>query len=152
MRERARARAWLLAARPRTLGASAAPVAVGLALAARDGPLDAAVAAATLACALLLQIAANFANDYFDAARGVDTAARLGPVRVVAAGMVTPAEMRVALACVLAGAAALGAFLTWKGGWPIAAVGIASLLCAVAYSAGPALAARAPGALNVLWL
>lgn len=132
-----RSGAWLLAARPRTLTAGAVPVLVGLSLAARTGSLDVPVAAATIACALLLQVAANFANDYFDWARGVDTEHRLGPLRVTQAGLVTPQAMRFALATVLATAVGFGAYLAWHGGTLIVAIGVAAVLGALAYSAGP---------------
>ena len=131
------ARTWLLAIRPRTLTAGAVPVLVGLALAARAGALDNAVALATLICALLLQIAANLANDYFDWKRGVDTEHRLGPLRVTQAGLLSPETMRAALTAVIATAVLLGVFLVYRGGWPIVAIGISAVLGALAYSAGP---------------
>jgi 1,4-dihydroxy-2-naphthoate octaprenyltransferase len=129
--------AWLLAIRPRTLTAGAVPVLVGLALAARSGALEKAVAVATITCALLLQIAANLANDYFDWKRGIDTEHRLGPVRVTQAGLLSPGAMRAALAVVIGVAVLLGVFLVYRGGWPIVAIGIAAVLGALAYSAGP---------------
>jgi 1,4-dihydroxy-2-naphthoate octaprenyltransferase len=128
---------WLSAARPRTLGASTVPVAVGLAMAARAGSIDAIVAVVTAVCAVLLQVGANFANDYFDWKSGVDTSTRLGPVRATAAGLVRPQSMRRALILVLACALACGMYLVAAGGWPIAAIGLASVIAAVAYSAGP---------------
>ncbi|MDP9371407.1 MAG: 1,4-dihydroxy-2-naphthoate polyprenyltransferase, partial [Chloroflexota bacterium] len=67
--------AWILAARPRTLPAAVAPVIVGTALAVTDGVFEPRAAAAALLVALLLQIAANLANDVFDFYRGADTAA-----------------------------------------------------------------------------
>ena len=129
--------AWWLAVRPRTLVAGVVPVVVGLAAAARSGPLHAGVGAATLACALLLQIATNLANDYYDHLHGVDTDKRLGPVRVTQAGLLAPAAVRGAMIFVLAVAALLGAYLVAAGGLPIALIGVASIAGAVAYSAGP---------------
>jgi len=132
-----RARVWLAAARPRTLSAAVVPVAVGLAAAARGGPLDAAVAIVTLSAALLIQIATNLANDYYDYRSGADTEDRLGPLRVTQAGLVEPETVRDATFSVLVAAAALGAWLVWVGGWPILAIGVVSLLSALAYTAGP---------------
>ena len=74
-----KARAWLLAARPKTLPAAAGPVLVGSALAYHDGLFAWLPALAALAGALLLQIGSNFANDYFDYFKGADTEERLGP-------------------------------------------------------------------------
>ena len=130
------AAAWWLAIRPRTLGASLIPVLVGLAAASRGGPIDASIAALTLIAALLLQIATNLANDYYDFVRGVDTGERLGPLRVTQAGLLPPADVKRGLVVVLAAATVCGGFLIHVGGWPIAAIGITALATAVAYSAG----------------
>ena len=73
------ARAWLLAARPATLTASLAPVAVGTAVAAAEGAAQALPALAALAAALLIQIGTNYAHDAFDFEQGADTEERTGP-------------------------------------------------------------------------
>jgi len=132
------ARAWVMAIRPRTLPASAAPVAVGIGAALGAGrALHAGATVAALVGALLLQIGANLANDVFDAEKGADTAERLGPVRVVAAGLLPATAVRVATAAVLAAAFAVGVYLVSIGGWPIVAVGLASIAAALAYTGGP---------------
>ncbi len=128
---------WWLALRPRTLVASLAPVVVGLAVAARGGPIAPGVALATALCALLLQIATNLANDYYDHLHGIDTGERLGPLRVTQAGLLSPASVRRAMIAALAVAAVLGLWLVWIGGWPIALIGAVSIAGALAYSAGP---------------
>jgi 1,4-dihydroxy-2-naphthoate octaprenyltransferase len=130
-------RAWLLATRPPTLGASLIPVLVGLALASRSVTLDVGIAAATIVCALLLQIATNLANDYYDFRRGIDTAERLGPLRVTQSGVLTPAAVLSALLIVLVASTSLGAWLVVRGGAPIALIGSSALIVAVGYSAGP---------------
>ncbi len=128
---------WLAAARPRTLPAAVAPVLVGSALAWRDGVCDLRAAGLCLAFALLVQIGTNFANDYFDFLNGADTATRVGPRRAVAAGLIAPATMRAAMGAVLAVAFAIGLGLTaWGGPWLIA-VGVASIVCGLAYTGGP---------------
>ena len=129
--------AWWLAIRPRTLGASLVPVGVGLAIASRSGHFHLGVALATVLAALLLQIAANVANDYYDFAHGIDTAGRLGPTRVTQTGLLDPAAVKRGLWAVLGGAVLCGAFLVCAGGWPIALVGAVAAVAAVAYSAGP---------------
>jgi 1,4-dihydroxy-2-naphthoate polyprenyltransferase len=128
---------WLAAARPRTLTASIAPVVLGLGLAWHHGRLDALVAAATMAAAVLIQVGTNLANDYYDFISGADTAERLGPLRVTQAGLAEPAAVRNAAFAVLGLAALLGVYLSYVGGWPILAVGLLSLIAAVAYTAGP---------------
>jgi 1,4-dihydroxy-2-naphthoate octaprenyltransferase len=80
-------RAWVLAARPATLTAAAAPVLVGTAAVAQTTQLQFLPLAATLLGAGALQVASNFANDVFDHEKGADTEERLGPTRAVQAGL-----------------------------------------------------------------
>jgi 1,4-dihydroxy-2-naphthoate octaprenyltransferase len=132
-----RGRAWLLAARPKTLPAALSPVIVGAAAAAGDGAFALLPALAALAGALLLQIGVNLANDYFDYHSGIDTAERKGPLRVTQAGLIPPAQVRAAMAATFAAATLVGVYLVARGGVPILAVGVASILSALAYSGGP---------------
>ena len=133
----ARGQIWFAATRPRTLPAAVAPVLVGSALAWRDGHFDGGAAALCLAFALLVQIGTNFANDYYDFVKGADTAARVGPRRAVAAGLVAPAAMKRAMWLVFAAAFLSGlGLIAWGGPWLIA-VGFASILCGIAYTGGP---------------
>lgn len=129
--------AWILAARPRTLPAAAAPVMVGIGLAVRDLQFDAINAAAAFFIAILLQIGANFANDLFDHERGTDTPDRLGPARATAQGWLTPGEMRLGVGVVFGLAALLGLVLYLDKGWPVLAIGLAAILAALAYTGGP---------------
>lgn len=128
---------WIMAMRLRTLPAAAAPVVVGSALAYSRNAFRIEPATAALAGALLLQIGANFANDLFDFHKGADGPDRLGPTRAVAAGLVTPGEMKAATAIVFALATLVGVYLVAIAGWPIAAIGVASVLAALAYTGGP---------------
>ncbi len=128
---------WVLAARPKTLPAAAAPVLVGAALAAFRGGFAPMPAAAALLGALLIQIATNLANDYFDFVKGADTDERVGPTRVTQAGLITPGAVRNAMVATLAAALVVGIYLVQVGGWPIVWIGVASLVCAVAYTGGP---------------
>lgn len=128
---------WLDAARPRTLPAAVAPVLVGSALAAHDGAFRPAAAALCLGFALLVQVGTNFANDYYDFMKGADTPNRVGPRRAVAAGLVRPSTMRAAMIGTFAAAFLLGlGLIHWGGPWMLA-VGIASILCGIAYTGGP---------------
>lgn len=128
---------WLSAARPRTLPVAVAPVVVGSALALADGVFDGVAALAAALGALLLQVGANFANDVFDFEKGADTHERIGPPRATQLGWVTPGQMRVATALAFAAAFIPGAYLVWVGGWPIVAVGVASVIAGLAYTGGP---------------
>ena len=131
------AHTWLMAARPKTLPAALAPVLVGTALAFHDNAFALPAALAALFGALLLQIGSNFANDYFDFFKGADTAERLGPLRVTASGLITPGQLRWGMVVVFGLAALDGLYLIRVGGWPILAVGVASILAAILYTGGP---------------
>lgn len=126
-----------MAIRPRTLPAALAPVAVGCAVAQAEGAFHTLPALAALAGAFLLQIAVNLANDYFDFKSGVDTAERLGPVRVTQSGLIAPSVVRGAMLATLASAGLIGFYLMTVGGWPIALIGAASVVGVLGYSGGP---------------
>ncbi len=128
---------WWMAARPKTLTAAIAPVLVGTATAIHAGQARPWVAAVALLGAFLIQIGTNFANDYFDHVKGADTADRLGPTRVTQAGLIAPEQVRAAMVATFAAAVAVGAVLVWVGGWPIVAIGVASVISGVAYTGGP---------------
>lgn len=110
---------------------------VGLSIAPPRTLADVGIALATIASALCIQVGVNFANDCFDAEAGIDTADRLGPLRAVQAGLVTAGEMKRAFGLVLALAALFALPLIVRGGLPILAVGLVSMLCAWAYAGGP---------------
>ncbi|RPI30457.1 MAG: 1,4-dihydroxy-2-naphthoate polyprenyltransferase [Chloroflexota bacterium] len=128
---------WLLAARPKTLPAAAAPVIVGSALAFADGRFRPGPAAAALLAALLLQIGANIANDVFDYYRGADTVHRVGPLRVTQAGLLTPPQVLLGMWITFSLAALLGAYLIAVAGWPVLLVGLSAIIAAIAYTGGP---------------
>jgi 1,4-dihydroxy-2-naphthoate octaprenyltransferase len=130
-------RAWVLAARPRTLPAAIAPVCVGTALAVVAAPPRLDLIVACLAVALLLQVAANFANDLFDFEHGADTEARLGPPRAVQQGWIPASRMRQAVAVTLGVALLPGLWLVAEGGWPFAIAGALAIAAALAYTGGP---------------
>ncbi len=148
------AKAWLLAARPKTLTAAATPVMIGLSMAYADLSVRGAtpsfsivvadssfsivgatpsfsivVAALCMLFAFIMQIDANFINDYFDFKKGTDDAAtRLGPLRACAQGWITPSAMWRAIIGVTLLGCAVGLPLIYFGGWEMIIVG---LLCVV---------------------
>jgi 1,4-dihydroxy-2-naphthoate polyprenyltransferase len=130
-------RAWVLAARSKTLPAAIAPVLVGTGLAAHHGVLSLLPAVAALLGAVLIQIGTNLANDYYDFVRGGDTAARVGPVRVTQAGLLPPATVKRGMVVALSAAVVVGIYLVWVAGWPIVWIGVSSVACAVLYTGGP---------------
>jgi 1,4-dihydroxy-2-naphthoate octaprenyltransferase len=128
---------WILAARPKTLPAAAAPVLIGYALAIGDSTFALVPSLAVLIAALLIQIGTNYANDYYDFVKGTDTATRLGPTRVTQAGLVTPAQMKRATGIVFGVALLIGLYLVLRTGWPILVIGVLSILFGLLYTAGP---------------
>jgi len=145
-------KSWILAARPKTLPAAVAPVWAGCVLAwILTGEWSLWLAVCTLLSASAIQIATNFFNDAVDHRKGADTAARLGPTRVTASGMLSErAVMWIAggfllIACVLA------IPLIAARGWPILAIGLPSLYFSFGYTGGPLpLAYRGLGELFVM--
>jgi 1,4-dihydroxy-2-naphthoate octaprenyltransferase len=128
---------WILAARPRTLGAAVIPVLAGGALAFAAGNLNPLATALIIACAALIQIATNYFNDAIDHAKGADTSERLGPIRATNAGLIAPRSvMRGGVVCLVL-AVLLSIPLVWQGGLPIVVIGLFSLFFAYAYTGGP---------------
>ncbi len=130
-------RHWILAARPKTLPAAIAPVAVGSALAAQHGVFKLVPALLSMAFALLIQIATNYANDYFDYQKGTDNENRKGPKRAVAQGWISPRAMLVGTILILFLAFLAGINLVWFGGTHLIIIGILSMVFAVLYTGGP---------------
>ena len=126
---------WVTGARPRTLGAGLVPVLVGAAAADSFIPWR---FVAALIVALGLQVGVNYANDFFDGIRGVDTPARLGPPRLVASGAASPRAVLVA-ALVAIGAAGFAGLALALVTEPVLIlfVGALALVAAFAYSGGP---------------
>lgn len=136
---------WLAAIRPKTLPLSVTPVLVGSALAfAEVGLFRWDVFVVALVAAMLIQIGTNLHNDAADFERGADGPDRLGPARAVAEGWLSATMVkRVALRC-FALAFILGIYLAAVGGWPIVALGLASLAAGWGYTGGPRPIAYSP--------
>jgi 1,4-dihydroxy-2-naphthoate octaprenyltransferase len=128
---------WLRGARPRTLVASVCPVLVGTAVAASQGRLPVWRALAAMVVSVALQVGVNYANDYSDGVRGSDTPARLGPVRLTASGLASPAQVRRAAAVAFAVAALAGLWLAVAVDLRLLLVGAACIVAAVLYTGGP---------------
>jgi 1,4-dihydroxy-2-naphthoate octaprenyltransferase len=128
---------WTTAARVHTLPAAVTPVAVGAGIAAHDGVFRVDALIWTTIGALAIQVAANFANDASDAHRGADTEERLGPPRMVAAGLIAPARMWLATAIAVAVAAVAAVALAFIAGPVILVIGAVSVLAMLGYVGGP---------------
>jgi 1,4-dihydroxy-2-naphthoate octaprenyltransferase len=128
---------WVEAARPRTLPASLAPVLVGTAAGADSHGIVWTRFGLVVVVALAVQIAVNYANDYFDGVRGVDTVQRAGPRRAVASGLVTPRAMLVAVGVAMTVAGIAGLVLAAVVSWWLLLVGAGAFVALLGYSGGP---------------
>jgi len=127
----------MMAARPHTLPAAAAPVIVGTGLAVHEGVFSSLPALAALVGAALIQIGTNLANDYYDAVKGADTDEREGFTRVTASELIEPHEVKRATYATFGLAVLAGSYLVSVGGVPILVVGLLSIASGLAYTAGP---------------
>jgi 1,4-dihydroxy-2-naphthoate octaprenyltransferase len=134
-------KAWLLAARPKTLSGAAVPVMIGLALAYCDarfyeeGVFNWTAAVLCLLFAFAMQIDANFINDFYDYVNGTDDAeTRLGPRRACAQGWVKLDAMKRAIAMTTCAACVIGLPLAYYGGMEMIAVGVACVVFAFLYT------------------
>ncbi|ARS91532.1 1,4-dihydroxy-2-naphthoate polyprenyltransferase [Natrarchaeobaculum aegyptiacum] len=135
--EISRTKAWVMAARPQTMPAAAAPVIVGTGLAVHEGLFAPLPALMALVGAALIQIGTNFANDYYDAVKGADTDDRDGFTRVTQSGLIPPEQVKLATIVTFALAILSGTYLVYVGGLPILVIGLVSVLCGWAYTGGP---------------
>lgn len=131
-----RATIWVEATRPKTLWAAVSPVLLGIGIAVGEGWFHPLAAFLALAGALLIQVATNFHNDVADFEKGADREDRLGPRRLVADGLISPAAMRLATFLTFGLAILSGIYLMARGGLPIVIIGFASILFGLAYTGG----------------
>lgn len=130
-------KSWIAATRPQTLTVAVAPVLLGAALAAEVTSLRMSLVLAALVGAIGIQIGTNLFNDYADFKKGADGEDRLGPARACASGWLNPAHVLRAVWITFAIAILAGLYLAMAGGWPIVLIGVASLVCGLAYTGGP---------------
>lgn len=144
---------WIAATRPKTLPIAVSPVVAGIALAVTEtGQLAWIIAAATLLCAIGIQIGTNLYNDASDFERGTDTDERVGPARATAQGWFTARQVKAAAHLTFLAAFLIGVLLSlFRGGWEIFLLGVTSLAAGYAYTSGPRPIAYGPfGELFVL--
>ena len=130
--------AWWLALRPWSFTISLAPVLAGSSLAGLDGfAVQPALVAAALLGSVCIHAGTNLQNDVGDFRRGADLAGRVGPPRATTEGWLTARQVQAAAALCFALALVPGVYLAASGGWPIVAIGVASVAAGAAYTAGP---------------
>jgi 1,4-dihydroxy-2-naphthoate octaprenyltransferase len=130
-------KAWILAARPKTLAAAATPVLIGCSLAYADGTFQWIPAVLCFLFAFSMQIDANFINDYYDYLKGSDREDRLGPERACAQGWITLSAMKKGMIAITLLSCFWGLLLLKYCGWEMIPVGLLCVLFAFLYTAGP---------------
>ncbi len=154
------AKVWLAGARPRTLPAAVVPVAVGTAAGywssgqlvlttpqlnsschatlctQFDHHLSWLDAVLALIVALGIQIGTNYVNDYADGERGTDDR-RVGPVRLVAGGLATVREVKIAALASFGVAGVAGLVLAARVTWWFIPLGLVCAVAGWAYTGGP---------------
>ena len=130
-------RAWVLAARPKTLTGAITPVMIGAALAFANGTFNWLPALICFLFAGLMQIAANFINDLYDFKKGTDREDRLGPERACAQGWISPEAMKRGVILTVFLACLIGSVLLFYAGWELIVVGVFCVLFAFLYTTGP---------------
>jgi len=128
---------WVQAVRIFSFTASIIPILVASALALYARVFDPLLCLVMLLAAVACHTGSNLANDYYDHVKGVDTAASLGPSKVIQQGLLTPAQVRRGMIVAFAIATALGLVVVASAGWPILALALASLAAAYFYTGGP---------------
>jgi 1,4-dihydroxy-2-naphthoate octaprenyltransferase len=128
---------WIEATRPYSFTASVTPVLIGSVLGAADGPFSFGRFLLALIGSLFLQIGTNMINDYYDHLSGVDTLESKSGSQVIQRDLLTPGEMYWGGIVTFGIGSVCGLLLVVLCGWPILALGIASVLAGYFYTANP---------------
>lgn len=131
------ARSWLAASRPHTLSAAVVPILVGGALAAGRLAFDWGLFALTLLGAVLVQVGANFTDEFADHGATASTGKYLAPHKVIARGLLSERAVQAGAVVVYGLATLIGAYLVWRTDWALLWLCVPALAVAVFYSAGP---------------
>jgi 1,4-dihydroxy-2-naphthoate octaprenyltransferase len=127
---------WLTALRPVSFTASVIPVLVGTAIAA-ERAFDALLFVLALMGSVAIHAGTNLVNDYFDHVKGTDTAESLGPSGVIQRGVLSPRAVLVGGIVAFSAGAGIGLLITALTGWPVLALGLASVAAGYFYTASP---------------
>ncbi|MGV6988219.1 1,4-dihydroxy-2-naphthoate polyprenyltransferase [Testudinibacter sp. P80/BLE/0925] len=135
-------RMWLETARPKTLPLALASIVTGSALAASSGVFSWAITLLSILTALLLQVVSNFANDYGDHLKGSDTAERIGPLRGIQHGVITPKQLRNGLIITIIASLCSGLALilvateSWQDLLAFLLLGVLAVIASITYTIG----------------
>lgn len=127
---------WIMAARPKTLLVSMAPVIMTIAITSMYMTIKWLPAIICLVFAVMAQVLSNFVNDYADGLKGSDSE-RLGPQYMISSGFISQQQMQRGIIVWAILTFIIGCTLLYYSGWILLPFGIVIMLCAVAYSGGP---------------
>lgn len=135
--ELTRWQAWYRAARPRTLTATYVPLGAAAVIALQDNVFNLALFALSLLGALLLQIAANLINEYYDFRRGAEDLKQAGQGMILKQGLLKPREVLAGAVLTVLGGILIGLFLLVQSGPLLFWIGLGGVFVVLAYTAGP---------------
>ncbi len=136
---------WWLAIRPKTLSISVSPILLGSSLAWYDTSYFSFLTfCITLFSVLCIQIGTNLYNDAADFIKGADTKERLGPDRAAQQNWLNVRQIKLGALVSFLLAFIAGIYLVYLGGLVIVTLGLISILCGYAYTAGPKPIAYSP--------
>lgn len=135
-------KAWIQAARLRTLPLAASTMIMGHTLAFYKGAFSWTITLLSILTAISLQILSNFANDYGDFINGADHDSRKGPKRAVQSGAISASQMKKGIAlmvvlCLLFGVpTVLVAFAGFQTRIFFLVLGVLAIWAAIRYTVG----------------
>lgn len=130
-------KAWIYAARPKTLVAAIIPVISSILIIPNTECVKFDILCFTLIAAIIIQITTNYINDLYDYIKGADNNRRLGPERMVQSGKLNPKIIKKIIIILIILGILCGIPLAIEGGWPIVIIGLSSFLFGYLYTAGP---------------
>jgi 1,4-dihydroxy-2-naphthoate octaprenyltransferase len=132
-----RGQAWYRAARPRTLTATYVPLGAAAVIALQDGVFNLWTFVLSVLAALLLQIAANLINEYYDFRRGAEELKQAGQGMILKSGLLRPREVLIGAVVTVLGGVLIGLYLLAQSGPLLLWIGLGGVLVAILYTAGP---------------
>jgi len=136
-------KSWIKAFRLRTLPLALSSILMGSFLAIETNNYNLSVIILSLITTLLLQILSNLANDYGDGMKGTDNDNRLGPLRTIQSGEITPRQMKFGIGIFVILSLISGIWLiveslgtNWHLGLLFFIFGIAAIAAAIKYTVG----------------
>ena len=129
-------KAWIYAARPKTLAASIIPIICAIMIIPNFKVFNFNIFILTILSAIIIQIITNYINDLYDFLNGADSN-RVGPQRMLQAGLLSQSEITRAIKILFILAILCGLPLVIHGGWVILTIGLSAFLFAYLYTAGP---------------